>query len=166
MSNLISVASVTEIEGEPRILDTILAARLGYKQPFQIRELIARNRDELLTFGGLSCGTINPNARGGRPAQAYLLNEGQALVLCALSRTPKATEIRKVLIQVFQDYRAGKLVHVNEHNRRPPAKRKSLKGYDEIYNCLKAFKDKPDALLQVLAHTIERVEALEAARST
>ena len=52
---------------------------------------------------------LNGNRGRGRPGKEYWLNEGQALVLCALSRTPQAAAIRKQVIEVFLAYRAGRL---------------------------------------------------------
>src|SRR5262249_206263 len=46
---------------------------------------------------------IEPRRQGRRkpgPVSGYYLNEGQALVLCALSRTPAAAAIRRELITV------------------------------------------------------------------
>lgn len=91
---------------EPRILDTDLAERLGFEAPRQIRELIQRNEAELRTYGSLSCRTTNPSRKGGRPGRAFWLTEGQALVICALSRTPRAAAVRKLVIEVFMAWRA------------------------------------------------------------
>ena len=121
MQNLmIPATAVHQIKEEPRVLDTDLAEWLGYAAPRQVRELIDRNAQELRSYGNLSRHTTNSGKRG-RPGQAYYLNEGQALVICALSRTDKAAQVRKALIDVFMDYRAGKIVPVKAHNRRPPS---------------------------------------------
>lgn len=48
----------------------------------------------------------------GRPGKAYYLNEPQALVICALSRTAKAAQVRKALIDVFMAVRRGDVVTV------------------------------------------------------
>lgn len=117
---LIPVTSVVEIDDEPRILDTMLAERLGFGRATSIRILIERNRAELSLYGSLHRRDANPGKQGGRPGKAYWLNEGQALVICALSRTDKAAEIRKAIIDVFMAYRRGKLVDVAAHYRRPP----------------------------------------------
>ncbi|WP_085090269.1 hypothetical protein [Azospirillum oryzae] len=39
----------------------------------------------------------------------YWLNEGQVLVICMLSRTPQAAQVRKEVIEVFMAYRRGLL---------------------------------------------------------
>ncbi|WP_226623093.1 hypothetical protein [Brucella anthropi] len=119
---LIQNTDIALFDDEPRVLDTDLAAWLGFEHPRQVRELIARNRDELETYGSLSCRTTNPGKQGGRPGKAYYLNEGQALVICALSKTNKAAEVRKALIDVFTAYRQGKIISVKGHYRQPPAK--------------------------------------------
>ncbi|MEH0291793.1 hypothetical protein V6R98_02280 [Agrobacterium sp. CCNWLW71] len=125
LSTLIPTVSLIEFDDEPRIRDIELAERLDFKRPADIREIIARNRDELETYGGFPCRTENPGTQGGRPGKAYYLNEGQALVICALSRTPKAAQVRKLLIDVFMAYRQGKLVHVKEHRRSLPQRRRN-----------------------------------------
>ena len=125
----IPASAMTMADGEPRIRDLALAESLGFAKPHTIRDLIVRNRTELEAHGSFPCRAENPGAKGGRPASAYYLNEGQALVICALSRTEKAAEVRKQLIDVFRAYRAGflqpadhKPVPVVAHRRRLPTR--------------------------------------------
>lgn len=162
MTNLIPSHSLIAIEGEPRVLDLDLAAWLDFALPRQIRELIARNRDELEAYGGLSCRATNPGNQGGRPGRAYYLNEGQALVICALSRTAKAATVRKALIDVFMAYRSGKLVHVKEHRRRLPnaLRRPAARGFDEHLAALRPFSRNPEAMLSVLARMAADIDEL------
>ncbi|WP_237905030.1 hypothetical protein [Azospirillum brasilense] len=96
-------------DGEPRVSDVILAERLGFVQPRDIRKLIERNRAELETYGEVCATVAQTTEKGGRPGKAYYLNEGQALVICALSRTPQAALVRRQIIEVFLAYRRGKL---------------------------------------------------------
>lgn len=116
-------------DGEPRVLDLTLAERLGMNDLHDVRRLIERNRIELETYGevrGAVCqtnrgqistrevetrisGTLPEKKRRGRPGKAYHLNEGQALVICALSRTPQAAAVRRQIIDVFMAYRRGVL---------------------------------------------------------
>jgi hypothetical protein len=44
---------------------------------------------------------------GGRPSTEYLLNEGQSLLICALSETPRAADARETLIKSFMQVRRG-----------------------------------------------------------
>lgn len=53
----------TTIGDEPRIRDCVLAERLGFEQPRQIRELIERNLEEIKSYGSLSCRTTNPSSQ-------------------------------------------------------------------------------------------------------
>lgn len=102
---------VTAVEGEPRVLDTELAAALGMAETRFIRKnVIEPNRAELEGFGGLCETHTNPGARGGRPGKAYYLNEEQALLVAMFSRTEKAKEVRATLVRVFAAYRRGDLV--------------------------------------------------------
>lgn len=120
------------IHGEPRVFDLHLAACLGMSDPHKIRRTIERNRPELEMHGGVSVSDTKTlaavsapraetSSKGGRPGRAYYLNEGQALVLCALSQTPKAAEIRKQIIDVFVAWRQGRTVPVKAHHRTPPS---------------------------------------------
>jgi hypothetical protein len=120
MANTIFTLSDLEIINthEARVVDTVVAERLGYDRPRKVRELIERNTAELLTFGNLPHRGANSGQRG-RPAEEYLLNEGQALVVCALSRTPKAAEVRKQIIDVFMAWRAGELPTIAPRPGRP-----------------------------------------------
>ncbi|WP_454018455.1 hypothetical protein [Azospirillum sp. Marseille-Q6669] len=113
-------------DGEPRVLDLTIADRLGMADRHKIRSLIVKNRAELESYGplveaegvsarqaetyGEVCATVAQTTdKGGRPGKAYYLNEGQALVICALSRTPQAALVRRQIIEVFLAYRRGKL---------------------------------------------------------
>lgn len=93
------VNDLREIDGEPRILDLVIAEQLGFARPRKIRDLIRRHWTELESYG-----TISPPGSGvyrGQPMAEYWLNEPQTLLVCALSRTPKAAEVRRELIRVF-----------------------------------------------------------------
>lgn len=97
--------TVTIIDGEPRVLDILVAERLGFERPRKIRELIERNLEEIEVYG--VCPTVGKTSgpRGGRPTKEYWLNEEQALLVSVLARTPKAAEVRRALIQSFMTYR-------------------------------------------------------------
>ena len=105
----LSVEDLTEREGEPRIRDVDLAERLGFRLAYDVRKTIDRNRKELQSYGEVFATVAKTSEGGGRPGKEYWLNEGQALVICALSRTSKAAAIRKQIIDVFMAYRAGRL---------------------------------------------------------
>lgn len=163
-TNLIPTSNLIVIDSEPRVRDIDLATWLGFNRPADVRELIARNHDELGAYGSFPCRTENPGKQGGRPGKAYYLNEGQALVICALSRTLQAAQVRKALIDVFMAYRAGKVVQVAEHRRRLPSRsRRGAGGYDANLSFLQAFKNQPDAMLSLLAGMLTRLDELEAA---
>lgn len=114
-----------EIDDEPRLQDVILGEGLGFSRPRAIRQIIDRNSLELQTYGGLPRRVANRSSRGGRPTEEAFLNEPQALLICMFSNTPRAAAVRKMLIDVFMEYRRGKLdkpVHVREHDRRTSTK--------------------------------------------
>lgn len=104
---------VRDIDREPRIPDLTLAERLGFRKPHNVRKLIDRNRDELALHGEIVERASNflrdgEKAAGrGRPGVMYFLNEGQALVVCALSRTPIAARVRQDIIAVYMAHRRG-----------------------------------------------------------
>jgi lambda repressor-like predicted transcriptional regulator len=105
----LGVDTLSVIAGEPRVLDLVVAERLGFDRPRDIRKLIERSRDELTSYGEI-CATVaqNTDPKGrGRPGREYWLNEPQALLICALSRTPQAAEVRRQLITVFMAWRRG-----------------------------------------------------------
>lgn len=111
MSALLSLSDLnTTVNHEPRVPDLLLAQRLGFDRPRKARDLIERNRVEIETYGPLA--SIGATTHGGtRPTagREFFLNEGQALLICALSRTPKAAEVRRALIEVFMAWRRGQL---------------------------------------------------------
>lgn len=78
-------------DGEPRVLDTHLARRLGFGQERDIRKLIARHRGALDELAPRS--TVERGANGG-DATEYYLNRKQALFITTKSETDKAIEQR------------------------------------------------------------------------
>lgn len=118
----------TTINHEPRILDLLLAERLRLTQPLNVRRVIENNRGELELHGEVFTRDVKTaGIQGGRPSKEFWLNEGQALVICSLSRTPVAAAIRYQVITVYMEYRRqqalGQTVPVSAHARRPPLAR-------------------------------------------
>lgn len=114
-----------EKDGEPRVLDIKLATSLGMAQPRNIRSKISENFVELSMYGEVCTEAMQTSARGGRPGKAYYLNEPQALLICMWSNTAQAAAVRKMLIDVFMEYRRGRLdkpIHVRKHTRRTSTK--------------------------------------------
>lgn len=118
-TNRLTIADLnTEIDDEPRVHDILLGRRLGFSRPRAIRQIIERNAKELATYGLLAtrCG----KSRGQEFTEHYL-NEGQSLLLCMFSKTKKAAAVRKMLIDVFMEYRRGRIekpINVRPHKRR------------------------------------------------
>lgn len=109
----------TEIDNEPRVLDVLLGERLGMAHVRNIRDTITKRRDELAMHGTVCTSAIATSAKGGRPGTAYYLNEPQALLICMFANTAKAAQVRKMLIDVFMEYRRSRgTVKVQAHERR------------------------------------------------
>ena len=128
----LTINDLQVIEDEPRIKDIVLGERLGLAQPLNIRNVIESNRDELCNFGTFHAvretrkvGCVN------RKVKTYYLNEAQALLLCMFSRTAKAAQVRKELIDVYMAYRTRGLAKVREHYRQiaAPASGQQLHGF-------------------------------------
>lgn len=107
MSNILSIKNLnTTVNHEPRLEDTLIGKALGFPRPRKIRDLIKANQGELEAYGSLA--PIQGESRG-QSFLTYHLNEAQCLLLCMFSRTDKAAEVRKAIIDVFMDYRRGGL---------------------------------------------------------
>ncbi|MCV9907046.1 hypothetical protein OIV19_05350 [Brucella sp. HL-2] len=96
----------TDIDNEPRVHDICLAGALGFSRPRAIRQIIDRNIIELDTYGSLA--TRRGKSRG-QSFTEYFLNEGQALLICMFAQTVAAAAVRKALINVFMEYRLGRI---------------------------------------------------------
>jgi hypothetical protein len=96
------------INDEPRIRDLDLATGLGYKDVHEIRGLIQTLLSDLAKLGQVSVvATETSGPSGGRPSKTYWLNEPQAYLVCANTRTPRAAEFRLLLVKVFMMYKRG-----------------------------------------------------------
>ena len=117
----LSIKDLQVIDDEPVIPDTILGSRLEFSRANDIRKIIERNTQELSMYSTLrhrvateQCGCVK------RQIKTYYLNEPQALLLCMFSRTARAAQVRKELIEVYMAYRTRGLAKVREHYRALP----------------------------------------------
>ncbi len=135
----LTINDLQVIEDEPRIKDVVLGERLGFSRSNSARVIISRNIEELQGFGTLH--QIDATEKVGcvnRKVKAYYLNEAQALLLCMFSRTAKAAQVRKELIDVYMAYRTRGLAKVREHYRQisAPALPKPLHSFaPNVKNC-------------------------------
>lgn len=113
----------TEIDDEPRVLDVVLGEGLGFDRPRDVRKLVERNLQEIQMYGVCATVAQTTGPKGGRPGKAYYLNEPQALLICMFSNTARAAEVRKMLIDVFMEYRRSQgTIKVQAHERRTSTK--------------------------------------------
>lgn len=111
MPNAVLAASVPQtalvvetVGGEPRILDTDLARRLGFAKPAKIRDLIKRHLPSLEAMGTVpTVGTVNR----GQEATEFYLNRKQAIFITAKSETAEAVNITIEIVQRFEAYERG-----------------------------------------------------------
>lgn len=108
---MLSIADIHSFNDEPRVLDLRLAEALGFERSRDVRNLIKRHREELNTNGPLLQfdAMVDIGSGAKRAVQEYHLNEAQALLVCMFSRTEKAAEVRRLLIEVFMAWRKGEL---------------------------------------------------------
>lgn len=115
----------TPIEGELRILDTDLGARLGFERPEDIRKLINRHAEKLNKISILATVALIHQA-AGRPARAYYLNRKQAIYITAKSETDIATDITIEIIEKFDAYERGTATVAPVVNLNDPATLRGL----------------------------------------
>ena len=101
---------MVEWEGEPRVVDTVLGAALGYGRPERIRDLIQGRADLFRGAGSLPRRAVNLyDPQGGRPGREFLLNREQvnlAILLCGL---PNVDHIKAHVAKVFTAWDEGRL---------------------------------------------------------
>lgn len=99
-------------DGERRLIrDLELARILGYGRHRRIRELIAAHASSLGVISPYRAAkfALDGEAMRGRPDQGFDLTEEQALFIVAKSDLPRATEILKLIIEVFLKAVRGEL---------------------------------------------------------
>jgi hypothetical protein len=89
-------------DGEPRVRDIDLALALEYKNVTDIRQLLEKHRAEVESYGILPWIKEESQKRG-RPARCSYLNEAQSLLVSMLSGAPRAPEVRRSLIEAYQE---------------------------------------------------------------
>lgn len=97
----LSIADVEIVAAEPRIHDLKLAEALGFVRTRDIRKLIERHRAALERFGKVCAMVAQTSDVGGRPANEYWLNKRQAIYIATQAKTPRATDITIMVVEVF-----------------------------------------------------------------
>lgn len=107
---------------EPLVVDTDLGERLGYAQPRFIRRLIkslSKNQEfGQITMRAATARIAKSGAAGvggveEREVKEYLLTERQALLVVSSSDTPRAFQLKAMIVDVFMAWRRGQLVPAN-----------------------------------------------------
>lgn len=116
-TDIIPQINIVTVEGqqEPLVVDTELAERLGYAEPRAIRKLIKRlaanqNFGQIHSRDTVSRQLTNGGGEREYTVQEYLLTERQALKVVVKSGTPRAEELTEMILDVFEAWRAGRLV--------------------------------------------------------
>ncbi|WP_242390461.1 hypothetical protein [Pararhodospirillum photometricum] len=110
-ASALSLSDLDTTADEPRVKDVRIGERLGMAQPLDIRRTIEKNSDELKRYGLVRavCEPIRSGKGRIQEVTTYYLNEAQTLLLCMLSRTERAADVRQEVIEVFMAYRRGTL---------------------------------------------------------
>lgn len=108
----LSPTDIEIVDADPRIKDVRIGQRLGMSRPTDIRRVIKANQIELERYGLVRAVRAPIVSGKGRVTDTYeyYLNEAQTLLLCMLSRTARAAEVRQEVITVYMDYRRGQQV--------------------------------------------------------
>ncbi|WP_010517795.1 BRO-N domain-containing protein [Komagataeibacter oboediens] len=91
-------------DGELRISDEELAAKLEYEDIRVFRRLIKKHEDNISQLGDVFSKLIAP-VGGGRAARVYHLTEQQAVFMVSRSDKPAATMIMIGVSRAFVDMR-------------------------------------------------------------
>lgn len=95
-----------------RLRDLDLGGWLAYERPVAIRKLFRENHSEIEALGVISTVRITSGPREGRRGEEFWLTQEQAIALCQLSQTPRATQVRIMLRRMFLRSRQGALLPV------------------------------------------------------
>lgn len=116
-----SVVTLTQSQGEPRVDSRVLAEQLGIQHK-NTMELIERYAGKIQQFGLLPFQTEavkKPGARGTKHQRYALLNEDQSYFLLALSRnTECVVELKSSLVMAFREARYGMAFQALEVRKR------------------------------------------------
>jgi hypothetical protein len=103
------------VDGEPRVVDTVLGKALGYKDPTDIRERIQFLMPHLLKHGTAPSRTalyVRGNGAKGETTE-YLLNRGQINYLITRCGLPRADDACDHIATVFTAWQEGNLKAVD-----------------------------------------------------
>lgn len=106
ITNTMTLIAPAMHDGELRILDTDLAARLGFERPRDIRKIIKRYEAELTRMGRCATVARRPESGGHTVIETYL-NEEQALFITTKSETPNAIAVTIEIVTQFAEFKRG-----------------------------------------------------------
>lgn len=99
--------ALTVIEGDALLADTHIQQALGYGRVNDLHRIIKKHQVELEGYGRMLCRT--GKASSGQTRLTYYLNEPQATLVCMFSRTERAAQARRLIVEVFTAWRKGQL---------------------------------------------------------
>jgi hypothetical protein len=108
LQQTIETAFTPFADGVRRWRDLDIAEWLGLAEPYSIRDTIERNRAELERHGVILVRQAKISGAGRPTSENYLCFE-QGMVICTLSRTPRAEDVRTMMIQVFSRVVKGEI---------------------------------------------------------
>ena len=99
--------AIHDMDGEGRVYDLDVAARLGYARPVNIRDLIKRHRSALERLGTVR--TVRTVIRGQEATEFYL-NRPQALFIVTKADTADAIAATVEIVRRFDAYERGEII--------------------------------------------------------
>jgi hypothetical protein len=108
----IDLLKVVDCDGEPRVVDTVLGAALGYDRPRDLRKLIERHREKLEKIALARHRGAPIKSGKGRIEQVteYLLTREQINYLITRCGLPNADHYCLLIAKVFTAWQEGRLV--------------------------------------------------------
>ncbi len=103
---------VVLVNNKPLISTFLLFEKMGYKEHRKLKEVVNDNIDYFYEFGILPLERVKPNNKiGGRPIEAYMLNEDQFVLLVMLAKNNNESIALKV--RVAKEFKRLKAVVAN-----------------------------------------------------
>lgn len=141
---------VTLKDNVPLVSTFDLFERMGYKEHRNLKETIDKHSKSFEEFGVLRFETAKPKSKkGGRPTQAYLLNEDQFTFLAMMMRnTP---EVIKLKVRIAKEFIRMRNVLANIVSQQRDPNWMNVRADGKI-----AYKQKTDIIKQFVDYATEQ----------
>ena len=141
---------VVLVNNKPLVSTFLLFEKMGYKEHRKLKEVVNVNIDHFYEFGMLPLERVKPSGKtGGRPIEAYMLNEDQFVLLVMLAKNN--SESIHLKVRVAKEFKRLKNIVANIVSQQKDPNWQNIRSDGKI-----AYKQKTDVIKTFVDYATEQ----------